>query len=173
MDGSCTGDNCQDMCCRSWEQYLRAELSKLGGLEDTVLGLLQNYCPEMKANFAKTVPAIVDVAKTYYKNYKGLSLLNPRNVSKLTSNIKKICDNQPSPPPPPAADISQGMLGGCAGTRYGCCADGRTSASYDNDPCKNSQGGMLGGIVRDSRCASGYAVSGTNNPNTGRPYCTQ
>ena len=36
-----------------------------------------------------------------------------------------------------------------------------------------SQGGMLGGIVRDSRCASGYAVSGTNNPNTGRPYCTQ
>jgi hypothetical protein len=36
-----------------------------------------------------------------------------------------------------AADISQGgLIGGCAGTRYGCCADGLTSASYDNDPCK-------------------------------------
>ena len=28
------------------------------------------------------------------------------------------------------------VIGGCSGTRYGCCADGVTSKSGGNDPCQ-------------------------------------
>lgn len=34
----------------------------------------------------------------------------------------------------------QGLIGGCTGTRYGCCQDGTTSARSLTDPCK---GGSL------------------------------
>ena len=30
-------------------------------------------------------------------------------------------------------------IGGCAGTKYGCCADGKTSAKHLNDPCKQKK----------------------------------
>jgi hypothetical protein len=140
MDGkTCTPtkNNCQSTCCRSWEQYLKAELSKFGKFAKPVIDYLEDNCPKLKKlkNDPTIVSTILQAVKKYYKNNNGVKLFE--NINTLYNSIEKICNTNPTP----AADISQG--------------------------------GMLGGIVRDSSCASGYAVSGTHNPNTGRPYCTQ
>jgi len=158
-----TTTECQTKCCQAWTAYLTAELKKLGAVGKEVGNFLKDECSNLTTDPRNTVPAILKAVESYYNQYKGIALLE--NISQLYATLKTTCGNKP------AADISQGgLIGGCAGTRYGCCADGR-SASSDNDPCKNSQGGMLGGLVPDSRCASGYAISGTHNPNTDRPFC--
>ena len=162
-----TTTECQSKCCQAWTAYLESELLKLGELGTAIEKFLKDECSNLTTDPRTTVPAILKAIKSYYNQYKGTALLT--NIPQLYATLKTTCGTKP--PSPPAADISQGgLIGGCAGTRYGCCADGR-SASSDNDPCKNSQGGMLGGLVPDSRCASGYAISGTHNPNTGRPFC--
>ena len=167
-DTTCTTD-CQTKCCQAWTAYLESELKKLGAAGTAIDTFLKDECSNLTTDAGNTVPKILTAVKN-----AAMSIKKGANTFKilegLVTTVKGICGGT-KPPSPPAADISQGgLIGGCAGTRYGCCADGR-SASSDNDPCKNSQGGMLGGLVPDSRCASGYAISGTHNPNTGRPFC--
>ena len=154
-DTTCT--TCKEECCQAWSQYIENFIIKeLPGISNDVLNYVKEICPSISA---ETALQIYNDVKTYLDTPKAT-----RKLSQLKTALTKTC----KPPSPPAADISQGgLIGGCAGTRYGCCADGVTSAPSDNAPCKR----MLGGLVPDSRCASGIAISGTFNPDTRRPFC--
>lgn len=68
----------------------------------------------------------------------------------------------PGPSPSPALFSPGGqpiIIGGCAGTRWGCCLDGITSARRENDPCKRVGGPTIvtcgGDNPKNIICSSG------------------
>ena len=60
------------------------------------------------------------------------------------------------------------MLGGCEGTRYGCCPDGITASSQDGSNCNgSSKNNMLGGCegTRYGCCPDGITASSQDGSN--------
>ena len=49
------------------------------------------------------------------------------------------------------------LIGGCRGTRYGCCLDGVTIARSEEDPCKHLIGGCKG--TRYGCCLDGVTIA--------------
>ncbi len=63
----------------------------------------------------------------------GATLMLPQaNVGEGFKNPTETCDSKKPHNLGPGG--TQHLMGGCAGTRYGCCPDGTTAKKYENDP---------------------------------------
>ena len=49
----------------------------------------------------------------------------------------------PKPHPEPKPKPHKDIIGGCAGTQYGCCPDGKTLKKYADDKCKGEVGPVI------------------------------
>ena len=67
----------------------------------------------------------------------------------IPGHYEYICKNGTQPPQPhPHPQPQPPLIGGCAGTRYGCCPDGITSrADYQGSNCPQPQPPLIGGCA--------------------------
>jgi len=66
-----------------------------------------------------------------------------------------------------------GLIGGCSGTRYGCCTDGVTSKNEDGSNCPGTQniGGCAG--TRYGCCTDGVTAKNEDGSNCQDSICMQ
>lgn len=75
-------------------------------------------------------------AETY--NYVGVDQEQNINSSEDSEHNQGIESEHVHDSETEIHDSHNMMIGGCSGTLYGCCPDGKTSASYFGDKCDNS-----------------------------------
>ena len=119
----------------------------------------RELCPEAGATgacYAYNQNCIYDISCSNEKNVGEGCIVGPNpDMSKETRYPCRICRTDPTDLrgyeqcPENANDINSGEIpflpiiadrkGGCAGTRYGCCANGKDSATSKDDPCKQKK----------------------------------
>lgn len=116
-------------------------------VEETVgiLTMLLQGDAEEKANARKTIDSMSDAPSPLteeevekQREIEGNLEAQEGKMNELLSKELSLLDSEESEDEPNIR-----MLGGCAGTRHGCCADGRASATSPDDPCKGNNSALV------------------------------